>query len=60
VSRQKGGYDIKPLFSLGSEAAAGLKGKSFNLFIPVEINRQIIPYNFKIEILDLIKDTIKG
>jgi hypothetical protein len=57
---QRKGYDIHPLFPLESGVAAGLKGKSVILFIPVEINRQIIPYNFKIEITDSVKETIKG
>ena len=57
---QRKGYDVHPLFALDSNVAAGLKGKTFNLFIPVEINRQIIPYNFKIEITDSVKETIKG
>jgi hypothetical protein len=54
------GYDIHPLFTLESDVAAGLKGKAVILFIPVEINRQIIPYNFKIEITDSVKESIKG
>lgn len=53
------GYDIRPLVPLDSDAVAGLKGKSVNLFIPVEINRQIIPYNFKIEVTDAVKETVK-
>jgi hypothetical protein len=57
---QRAGYDIHSLFPLESDDAAGLKGKSVNLFIPVEINRQIIPYNFKIEILDAVKEVSKG
>ncbi len=57
---QRKGYDVHPLFALDSDVAAGLKGKSLILFIPVEINRQIIPYNFKIEITDAVKETIKG
>lgn len=57
---QRKGYDIRPLFPLESDVAAGLKGKTIVLFIPVEINRQIIPYNFKIEITDSVKETIKG
>ena len=60
VSPQKNGYDIHPLLPLDTDAAAGLKGKSVILFIPVEVNRQIIPYNFKIEITDCIKETVKG
>jgi hypothetical protein len=57
---QRKGYDVRPLFALESDVAAGLKGKAVILFIPVEINRQIIPYNFKIEITDSVKETIKG
>ena len=56
---QRKGYDIRPLFPLESDVAAGLKGKSVVLFIPVEINRQIIPYNFKIQITDSVKETVK-
>jgi hypothetical protein len=60
VSQEKKGYDIKPLFFLESDAALGLKGSVFNLFIPIEINRQIIPYNFKIEITESVRELIKG
>jgi hypothetical protein len=59
-SQQKRAYDVKPLFLLESEAAAGLKGKYLLLFIPVEVNRQIIPYSFKIEITDSVKEIVKG
>lgn len=59
-SQQKKAYEIHPLFTLDSDAAAALKGKTINLFIPVEIDRQIIPYNFKIEITDSVKEIIKG
>jgi hypothetical protein len=55
--QNKKDYDVRPLFLLESEAAAGLKGKTFNLFIPIELNRQIIPYNFKIQIADSVKET---
>jgi hypothetical protein len=58
-SAQKKAYDIQPLFPLDSDSAAGLKGKSVNLFIPVEMNRQIIPYDFKIEITDSAREAIK-
>ena len=57
---ERKGYDMRPLFPLESDDAAGLKGKSVILFIPVEINRQIIPYNFKIEITDSVKEGVKG
>lgn len=53
---QKKGYDIHPLFPLDNDIAAGLKGKSINLFIPVEVDRAIIPYNFRIEIIDVVKE----
>ena len=59
-AQQKKTYDIQPLFVRDDNAAAGLKGKKINLFIPVEVNRAIIPYNFKIEIIDSVKENIKG
>ncbi len=59
-SQQKKAYEIQPLFPIDSDAAAGLKGKTINLFIPVEIDRQIIPYNFKLEITDSVKEITKG
>ncbi len=51
-------YGVRPLFEMNT--AAGLKGKAINLFIPVEVNRAIIPYNFKIEITDSVKEALKG
>ena len=60
LSQQKKGYEIHPLFPLESDVAANLKGKSFNLFIPVEVDRAIIPYNFTIEIIDAVKVTVKN
>jgi hypothetical protein len=59
-SQEKKAYDIHPLFVLDDDSAAGLKGKVINLFIPVEYNRQIIPYNFKIEITDSVKEAARG
>ena len=59
VSPQMGAYEIMPLFTRLGDDGAGLKGKTFNLFIPIEINRTIIPYNFKIEITDVDKATAK-
>jgi hypothetical protein len=56
---QKKTYDIHPLFSLYSDAAADLKGKTFSIFIPIEIDRAITPYIFKIEIIDAVKESIK-
>jgi hypothetical protein len=55
-SQQTKAYENLPLFPLDSESAAGLKGKNFYLFIPMGIDRQIFPYNFKIEIADVIKE----
>jgi hypothetical protein len=52
---EKKAYENRPLFPLDSDIAAELKGRVFYLFIPVEIERQIIPYNFKIEIADAVK-----
>ncbi|MGE5173968.1 MAG: hypothetical protein ACM3MD_09065 [Betaproteobacteria bacterium] len=60
MAQKKKTYDIHPLFVRDNSAAAGLKGKSINLFIPVEVNRAIIPYNFKIEITDSVKEAIQG
>ncbi len=55
-SPQKKTYEVLPLFSLEGNAALELKGRVFYLFIPVEVDRQIIPYNYKIEIADVIKE----
>lgn len=49
-------YTVKRLLPLDSEAAEGLKGKTLALFLPVEINRAVIPYNFKIQIIDVVKE----
>jgi hypothetical protein len=57
---QKKSYDIEPLFPLDRDEAAQLKGRAISLFIPIEVNRAIIPYNFKIEIVDAVKEPIKG
>ncbi len=54
-SQEKKAYENFPLFPLESDMAAGLKGRVFYLLIPVEIDRQIIPYNFKIEITEAVK-----
>ncbi len=60
LSPQNKGYGIHPLFPLDTDMAAGLKGKSFALFIPIEVDRVIIPYNFKIEIIDAKKETVNN
>jgi hypothetical protein len=54
-SQEKKAYENFPLFPLDSDMAALLKGRIFYLLIPVEIDRQIIPYNFKIEITEAVK-----
>lgn len=54
-SQEKKGYENLPLFPVDSDTAASLKGRAFYLFIPIEVDRQIIPYNFKIEITEAIK-----
>lgn len=58
-SQQKKSYELRLLMPIDSDAAAALKGKKLVLFIPVEINRQIIPYNFKFEITDAVKEEMK-
>jgi hypothetical protein len=60
ISQQKKGYDVRPLFPLESDIAARLKGRSILLFVPVEVDRQIVPYNFKIEITNAVKEPVKG
>jgi len=51
VSSKTGKYEVKPLFGQEEVNTSGLTGKTFNLFIPIEINRAITPYNFKIQIM---------
>ena len=54
---EKKGYVTKPLFVLDSENTPELKGRTVNLFLPVEIDRAIIPdYSFTIVIEDVIKE----
>ncbi len=50
VSPKTGKYEVKPLIRQEGISASDLKGKTVNLFIPIEIDRAIIPYNFKIQI----------
>lgn len=50
-------YAAKPLFVLDNDSALSLKGSTVNLFLPVEIDRAIIPsYSFTIRIDDVIKE----
>jgi hypothetical protein len=60
LSPQRQGYDIHPLFPLESDQAAALKGKSFSLFLPVEVDRVIIPYSFTFEITDAAREAVKN
>ncbi len=56
-SQEKKGYETKPLFPLDSDSALSLKGKTFTLFLPVEMDRAIIPdYNFRFEIIDVVRE----
>lgn len=51
------GYVIKPLFELDNDSALELKGKTMSIFLPIEIDRAIIPnYIFKIKIEDVVKE----
>ncbi|HSB33939.1 MAG TPA: hypothetical protein VLG39_05760 [Nitrospirota bacterium] len=59
-SQEKKAYETKALLPVESEAGAQLKGKTINLFIPIEVDRAIIPYNFKIEITDSVREDVKG
>ena len=56
-SGEKKGYVAKPLFVLDSENALALKGRTVNLFLPIELERAVIPdYSFTIVIDDVIKE----
>jgi len=55
-SPEKRTYENKPLFPVDSDLAQALKGRIFHLFLPVEMDRQIIPYNFRFQIMDAIKE----
>jgi len=57
-SQEKKTYESQPLFPIDSDAAQGLKGRVFYLFIPIEVDRQIIPYNFKIQITEVVKEAV--
>ncbi len=51
------GYVAKPLFVLDGDSALSLKGRTINLFLPVEVDRAIIPdYSFTVRIDDVIKE----
>ena len=55
-SQEKRTYENRPLFPVDSDLAQALKGRIFYLFLPVEMDRQIIPYNFRFQITDAIKE----
>lgn len=48
-------YEIQPIFPVEGGNVEALKGKIFYIFIPIEVDRQIIPYSFKVEIVDAVK-----
>ncbi len=52
VSPKTGKYEVKALLGHEGAGVSGLKGKTVTLFIPIEINRAIIPYIFKIQIVE--------
>jgi hypothetical protein len=52
-------YDVRPLFTLDADNAGELKGRTFNLFVPVEINRAIVPYSFKFIITNATKEAVR-
>jgi hypothetical protein len=58
--QQRKGYDIRPLFPLDLDQAAGLKGKTFSLFLPLEVDRVIIPYSFTFEIIEAVREPVKN
>ncbi len=50
-------YGTKLLLPVDSDRAPALKGRTLNVFLPIEMDRAIIPdYNFKFEIVDVIKE----
>lgn len=52
-SQEKRAYELKLLFPTDNEAAPELRGRTYYLFIPIELDRQIIPYQFRFEIADV-------
>ncbi len=48
-------YEVQPVFPVEGENVEALKGKIFYIFLPIEVNRQIVPYNFRVEIVDAVK-----
>ncbi|HUK99276.1 MAG TPA: hypothetical protein VLX29_00300 [Nitrospirota bacterium] len=59
MSPQTKNYEVKPLFNHKNYDSAGLNGKVINLFFPIEVNRAIIPYEFKLEIVGIVNGTGK-
>ncbi len=55
-SQQKRAYEYKPLMPVDTDAAPALQGRSVYLFLPIEMDRQIIPYNFRLEVVEVNKD----
>lgn len=55
-SPEKKAYVNKLIFPVDSDHAQALKGRTYYLFLPIDMDRQIIPYNFKFQITDAIKE----
>jgi hypothetical protein len=58
VTGGKPPYEIKRLIPIESDAAEGLKGKTLTVFLPIGINRAIIPYAFKMQIVDVVQEEV--
>jgi hypothetical protein len=52
--RNKNALERGPLFSI--EKAAGLKGKVFDVLIPVDIDTKVVTYAFKIKVVGTVKE----
>jgi hypothetical protein len=56
-SPEKRSYDTRPLFPVDSDLALALKGRTFSIFLPLEIDRAIIPdYSFRFQVVEAIKE----
>lgn len=56
-SQETKSYETKILFPADSENAPALKGMTYSIFLPIEIDRAIIPdYNFTFQIVDVVKE----
>ncbi len=56
-SQEKKSYQTQPLFPLDGDSALSMKGRTLKLFLPIEMDRAIIPdYDFIIEINDVVRE----